>query len=165
MDPATANAHAWHEEARTRLWRYLRYLGCPADLAADFTQDALLAALREFPGAAAPTPWLLTTARNRFRMHLRTARREVPDLDLLHAQWVLVAGSDDGDTPLRALRRCLAELPERSRRALELRYGSGAERPEIGRELGLGDEGVKSLLVRVRAVLAACMQKRITEES
>ena len=164
-DATTASATSWHEQARARLWRYLRFLGCPADLAADFTQDALLAALREFPAAAAPMPWLLTTARNRLRMHLRTARREVPDLDVLHAQWVEVAGPDDGDTQLRALRRCLAELPARSRRALELRYGSGAERPAIGRELGLGDEGVKSLLVRVRAVLAACMQQRVSEES
>ena len=147
------------------MWRYLRFLGCPADLADDFAQETLLAALRTFAAAEAPAGWLCTTARNRLRMHLRTAGREVPDLDTLHAQWVEVAEPDGGEARLRALRHCLQQLPERSRRALELRYGDGAERPAIGRELGLGDEGVKSLLVRLRAALAVCVQQRLQEEA
>lgn len=125
----------------------------------------MLAALREFGTATAPAGWLCTTARNHFRMHLRKANRELPDLDRLHAQWVEVAEPDGGEARLRALQHCLQLLPERSRRALELRYGHGAERPAIGRELGLGDEGVKSLLTRLRAVLAVCVQKRVQEEA
>ena len=88
----------------------------------------------------------------------------MPDLELLHAQWVEVAEPDGGELRLRALRKCLQELPARSRRALELRYGEAAERPAIGKELGIGAEGVKSLLERVRAMLAVCMQKRAQEE-
>ena len=167
-NPPRCDEPAWLAAARARVWRYLRFLGCPADLADDFAQETLLAALREptCAGAAAmPVGWLLLTARNRFRMHLRTARREVPDLELLHAQWVEVAEPDGGERRLRALQRCLQELPARSRRALELRYGEAAERPVIGKELGIGAEGVKSLLERVRAVLAVCMQKRVEEES
>lgn len=167
-NPPHCSAPAWLEAARARVWRYLRFLGCPADLADDFAQETLVAALREptCAGAAAmPVGWLLTTARNRFRMHLRTARREVPDLDLLHEQWVEVAEPDGGERRLRALRKCLQELHARSRRALELRYGEAAERPAIGKELGIGAEGVKSLLERVRALLAVCMQKRAQEEA
>lgn len=159
---------SWLAGAQARIWRYLRFLGCPSDLADDFAQDTLIAALREFAAPAAttaPVGWLLTTARNRFRMHLRKAGREVADLDVLHAQWVEVAEPDGGELRMQALRRCLQELPERSRRALELRYGEGAERPAIGKELGIGTEGVKSLLERVRAALAVCMQKRVHEES
>lgn len=154
----------WVAPARARVWRYLRFLGCAADLADDFAQDTLVAALREFAADEAPMAWLCTTARNRLRMHLRSAGREVADLDLLHAQWVEVAEPGGGDAQLRALRRCLDELPTRSRRAVELRYGGGVERSAIARELGLGDEGVKSLLVRLRAALAACVQRRVQEE-
>lgn len=151
--------------SRARAWRYLRFLGCPADLADDFAQEAVLAGLRAFGAhAEPPAGWLLTTARNLLRMHLRTARREVPDLDVLHAQWLEVAGADDGEARLHALRRCLGELNERARRALALRYGEVVGRDEIARELGLGVEGVKSLLVRLRAQLAACMQRRAAEE-
>lgn len=154
----------WLAPSRARVWRYLRFLGAATDLADDFAQDTLLAALRAFAGEEPPTGGLLTTARNRLRMHHRTAGREVADLEALHAQWVEVAGVDDGDASLRALRRCLDELPERSRRALQRRYGDGAERAAIARELGLGAEGVKSLLVRLRTALAACVQRRVLEE-
>lgn len=149
---------------RAQIWRYLRFLGCAADLADDFAQDTLLAALRAFPAEDPPMAWLCTTARNRLLMHLRTAGREVADLATLHAQWVEVAGDDGGDAQLAALRRCLDELPARSRRVLELRYGDGVERTSIARELGLGVEGVKSLLVRLRAALAVCVQRRIQEK-
>ena len=155
----------WVAPVRARVWRYLRFLGCAPDLADDFAQDTLLAALRAFPTAEPPMAWLCTTAKNHLRMHLRTAGREVADLDVLHAQWAEVAGDAGGDTQLVALRRCLDELPARSRRALELRYGDGVERTAIARELGLGEEGVKSLLVRLRAVLAACMQRRVQEDA
>ena len=163
-DHAAPDEPTWLAGAQVRIGRYLRFLGCPHDFAEDFAQDTLLAALRTFPTAEPGIGWLLTTARNRFRMHLRTAGREVPDLDRLHAQWVEVTGPDGGDRQLLALRRCLQELPERSARAITLRYGDGEARSAIGKELGLGDEGVKSLLDRVRAALAVCMQKRMQEE-
>ncbi len=162
--PVPPGDPVWLVPARARVWRYLRFLGCAADLADDFAQDTLVAALREFAAGEPPLPWLCTTARNRLRMHLRRAGREVADLDVLHAQWVEVAPPDGGDAQARALQRCLDELPARSRRALELRYGDGVERAAIAQELGLGAEGVKSLLVRLRAALAACMQKRVLEE-
>lgn len=149
---------------RERLWRYLRFLGCAADLADDFAQDTLVAALRTFAQGEPPLPWLCTTASNRLRMHLRTAGCEVPDLERLHAQWAEVATPDGGDAQVLALRRCLDELPARSRRALDLRYRDGVERAAIGAELGLGVEGVKSLLERLRAALAACVQRRVQEE-
>jgi RNA polymerase sigma-70 factor (ECF subfamily) len=145
--------------------RYLRFLGCDWALAEDLAQEAILESLRVFDHGAPPVPWLLTAARNGYRMHLRRRgrRREVPDLDALHRQWIEVAGSDSGAMRLAALRACLAALPPRARRALELRYGEVAKRPAIARELGLGREGVKSLLARLRAALAACVQRRLND--
>ncbi len=165
LAPVPSGDPGWLVPARSRVWRYLRFLGCAADLADDFAQDTLVAALRTFAADEPPLAWLCTTARNRLRMHLRRAGREIADLDVLHAQWVEVATPDGGDAQARALRRCLDELPQRSRRALELRYGDGVERAAIAREIGLGAEGVKSLLVRLRAALAACVQQRVKEEA
>lgn len=160
--PATAEP-SWLAPARPRLWRYLRYLGCEPSLADDFAQEALLAALRTHGAIEPPPGWLLQTAKNQLRQHHRAQRRSerlLADLELRHTQWTEVAGADDGDGKLAALRACLAELPERSRSVLQQRYGDGLDRSAIGRALGLGDEGVKSLLVRVRQVLAACMARR-----
>ncbi|MGE3173876.1 MAG: RNA polymerase sigma factor [Planctomycetota bacterium] len=153
-DPATTTR---------RLRRYLRFLGGDDAAACDCAQDALVAGLARFGEAPAPLPWLLTAARNAFRMQLRRRGREVAaaDLDALHAEWERVAGPDGGDERLLALRECLRDLPPRARRALELRYRDDAPRAAMARELGLGDEGVKSLLVRLRAALAACVQRRM----
>ena len=150
-------------EATVRVRRYLRFLGCEPALADDCAQDALVAAVQQYGGALPPLPWLLTAARNAFRMHLRKQGRlqQCDDLDALHADWVAVAGDDAGDERLVALRACLQELPPRSRRALDLRYADGADRRAIGSELGLGDEGVKSMLERLRIALAACVQRRL----
>lgn len=162
--PAPPGEPAWLAPARARTWRYLRYLGCEPTLADDFVQDTLLAALRAHGGHEPPPGWLLLTAKNQLRQHHRAQRRSerlLADLELRHAQWTEVAGADDGDGKLAALRLCLAELPERSRQVLQQRYGAGLDRSAIARALGLGDEGVKSLLVRVRQVLAACMARRL----
>jgi RNA polymerase sigma-70 factor (ECF subfamily) len=145
--------------------RYLRFLGCDWALADDLAQEALLAGIGSFAAGAPPLPWLFTAARNGYRMHLRKVgrRREVGGLEALHADWIEVAGDDAGEARRRALHHCLDELPPRSRRALELRYGEDSKRSAIARELGLGDEGIKSLLVRLRTALAACVQRRLTD--
>lgn len=167
LEPGTAPGarDAALAAAFRRVRRYLRFLGCEPALAEDCAQEALLAAIAHFgaQGGVPPLPWLLTAARNGYRMHLRRQgrAREVGGLDPLHAAWVEVAGADAADERLAALRCCLDELPPRSRRALELRYGEDAPRASIARELGLGAEGVKSLLARLRAALAVCVQRRI----
>lgn len=162
LSPPASPARDW-PEALLAVRRYLRFLGCDWSLAEDLAQDAVLAALRT--GHAA-LPWLLTTARNGYRMHLRQRgrRREVDDLDALHAQWLEVAGDDGAEARRLALQACLRQLPERSRRALELRYGDQGRRAAIAGELGLRPEGLKSLLTRVRLALAACITRRMNDD-
>ena len=71
---------------------------------------------------------------------------------------------DGGDLQKEALRRCLAELPARSRRAVELRYGEGRSRDAIAAELELTPEGAKSLLMRIRRALGDCIRRK-TDDS
>lgn len=143
--------------------RYLRFLGADRGAVDDLAQETMLAALRHWRAAAPPLPWLLATARNHLRMHWRTKgnRREVNDVERLHRMWVEQAGDDAGEAQRAALRECLALLPARSRQLIELRYGGALPREAIAQRLGLREEGVKSLLVRVRDALAACVRRRL----
>ncbi|MBZ0152319.1 MAG: sigma-70 family RNA polymerase sigma factor [Planctomycetes bacterium] len=158
---AVAAAPAWVTTAATRLRRYLRCLRCPADLADDFAQDALLAALREGQDEP-PLPWLMTVARNCWAAYCRrTARAPSPaDLQRWHDHTVRELGDDGGDAAVAALRQCVSALPARSRRALDLCYRDGLPRAAAAGALGLGVDGLKSLLARLRAALKDCIERR-----
>ena len=159
--PPTAADPAWVEAAQRRVFRYLRCLRCPHDLAADFVQETLLQALRE-PAAEPALPWLLTVARNLWLSHCRrVARAPSPaDLQQLHERAVTELGDDGGDAAVAALRHCVAALPARSRQALDLCYRDELPRASAAARLGLGDDGLKSLLARLRAALKECIERR-----
>lgn len=162
---------AWVRRHQDGLWRWLRFLGCPADLAEDVMQDALLAALhagidRDRTDAVA-SGWLRSTARNLCRSALRRSHRR-PECELLpeveaEAAFKSHAGDDGGSDYVHALRTCLGKLEPRHRRAVQLRYGDDAPRAAIAAELDLGEEGVKTLLRRLRAGLRACVERALEE--
>lgn len=171
--PPIAATPAWVEAAQRRVFRYLRCLRCPRDLAADFVQETLLQALREQgksrgpaeprePAAEPTLPWLLTVARNLWLSHCRrVARAPSPaDLQQLHERAVTELGDDGGDAAVAALRHCVAGLPARSRQALDLCYRDGLPRATAAARLGLGDDGLKSLLARLRAALKECIERK-----
>ena len=151
----------------TGLRRYLRFLGAATEVADDLAQETLLRALRPGFDAAAPGAfrWLRTTARNLFWRHLAARARE-PDLaawdalDMAFAKWA----DDGGERYAQALDRCVAALGERERQLLAARFGRAASRDSIARELGLGGEGAKTLLRRVKARLRLCIERRLRDE-
>ena len=57
------------------------------------------------------------------------------------------------DDRVDALQHCLGRLGERARQAVQWHHVDGQPRRETGRRLGIGDEGVKSLLARARQAL------------
>ena len=168
-DPTSASAR-WVARHQATVWRYLRLLGCPVELAEDLTQETFLAAwgareaITTDAGADGwpPAGWLRTTARNLYFMHLRAARRSpsTVDVDGVEEVWQRHAVDEGSDGYRSALRRCLHELGPRARQALQLRYGEGLSRDELGLRLGMQSEGVKSLLQRVRKNLRACVEAR-----
>ncbi|HIE71534.1 MAG TPA: sigma-70 family RNA polymerase sigma factor [Planctomycetes bacterium] len=150
---------------RVAVSRFLQFLGCPGAALEDTTQEVLLAGLRTWPRGEAPKPWLFATARNQLRKLLRArgACRELADLDHLNSMWHRHI-DDSGNALQTALRQCLAKLPARSRAVLHMRYGENLDRTEIGVRIGLGVEGVKSLLVRLRDGLERCIRGRMRDE-
>jgi RNA polymerase sigma-70 factor (ECF subfamily) len=148
---------------------YLHVLGCPARMLDDLVQDVFLGVLRsgfEERGPAQTAAYLRKVARHLLLKALERERRlpAAGDLEQAEAAWAEFRGTgadEDGAGYLGALRACLAELRDRARRALELRYAERLDRAAIGERLGLSEEGVKSILARAKRGLRACVERRI----
>ena len=148
---------------QTGVWRYLRYLGASAELADDLTQDTFLQLLRtpfREQSPAATAAWLRTVARNLLVRAFRRPPFALADLDAIEAAWDGFAREDAGDQTLHLLRACVGELTGRARDAVRWHYEERCSRADIGARLGLGADGVKSLLRRARSLLRACVERR-----
>jgi len=160
---------------QAELYRYLRYLGAAEDVAEDLVQETFLAAFRGADPPVGKPPrvvaaWLRGVGRNLFLTHCRRQRRNPVKISSQLVQeaedfWssAFLRG-DDGFDYVEALRRCVGGLNGKKQRALELRYSQGESRAEMAVLLGMTEDGVRSLLQRVRAALADCVQKRLATE-
>ncbi|MFO1077194.1 MAG: sigma-70 family RNA polymerase sigma factor [Planctomycetota bacterium] len=160
-DPVDAFV-AKHQRA---LWRFLRVLGCAGQEADAIALDAIVIALRRGVPARdgeAAAAFLRQTARHLWLRRQRSDRRRAArHAEAAERLWQQRCARDDGDAWLDALDRCLGELPERSRTALERTYRDGLGRAELGGELGIGEHGVRNLLARLRAALRDCIERRL----
>jgi RNA polymerase sigma-70 factor (ECF subfamily) len=161
--PPQDSAASLVREHQVEVWRYLRYLGASPDLADDLAQETFVQLLRapyEERGPAARSAWLRTVARNLFwKAHRRTPMAQV-ELEAIEAAFAGFTRDDGGEGALAELRLCLDELDGRARTAVRLHYEERRSRRDIGRQLQIGEDGVKSLLRRVRALLRACIERR-----
>lgn len=161
----TIAAHDVTELVRSHqagVWRYLRYLGANSELADDLCQETFLQLLRApfvDQGDAARAAWLRTVARNLFVKSFRRPPFAMTDLDLIEEVWLEHVQDDAGDGTLQRLRDCLDQLEGRARLAIDLHYEQRRSRRDIGIRLGIGEQGVKSLLRRSRDVLRQCVER------
>lgn len=145
-----------------RVFRTVRgILPTEAD-AEDATQDAMLTVLtslhtfRPRDGtrfAAWVTTIAVNTARRRYRRRRPelTATGDMPDLA---ADGVDPAELVDRGRRRRALLTALAELPERDREIVSLRYAAELNATEIGSAVGLQPAAIRKVLERARIRLA-----------
>ena len=152
---------ARHQRA---LAAWLASLGCAAANSDDLVQETFLTLLavpfeERSPGAT--STFLRRIARNLFLKSLRRGRREIPDPDVVDAAWSTLEGDDGGDAYVAALRLCLAGLSEDGRTALRLRYQEGLAPRAIAVRLRLSLGGAKSVLLRAKARLRACIRRRV----
>lgn len=168
--PQSPGLSEWIESHQTWLWRYLRFLGAPADVAEDVCQETFLAALHHQIPDRAPAvtiAWLRTTSCNFYRKQLRRSRQHEAMQQLL-ARDQLVTTEDllhkaSGNEHRDALRACLQKVPSEARELLDMRYRDNASRSDMAKATGHSEEGIKTLLRRVKTQLRACIERRSTQ--
>lgn len=164
MTPQEELARLMHAH-QADVWRYLCLLGCDSAAADDLTQETFIAVMRrpfnDF-GAAATAKYLRTTARNLFVNSRRgkIARLTTEELDAADALWARTTPEEDSGARVDALRDCLQLLPERAKRAIELRYRDEVGGAAMALALQTSEEAVKALLARTRAQLRECIERK-----
>lgn len=151
------------------VWRFLMALGCRAEDADDLTQETFLNLLRAdftYEGPAQTAAWLRRAAKNLFISAIRRRKLALlaPNFDDADTDWNTFVQQAEGDERVQLLRECMQALEDRARRALELRYRLDASREAIGRELGIAESGVKSLLERLRERLKECVLRKLARD-
>jgi RNA polymerase sigma-70 factor (ECF subfamily) len=161
------------------VYRYLRYMGAAADVAEDVGQETFLAAYKSssvpMEDAAVEggrcAAWLRGVARNQLLMYFRKARSNPVSADPILLQEALEQADEvwaaellrngDGFDYAEALQMCLSRLQGTQRKVLEMFYAEEFSRAQIAEALHMSEDGIKSLLRRVRAALRQCVLTRL----
>jgi RNA polymerase sigma-70 factor, ECF subfamily len=153
------------------LTRVVRDIGIAEDLA----QDALLAALEQWPKSGVPDnpgAWLMATAKHRamdhFRRNARLERkhealgREMEEKEMAVPDFTAALDDNVGDDLLRLVFiSCHPVLPSEARVALTLRLLGGLSTEEIARAFLVPEPTVAQRIVRAKRTLA---EKRVPFE-
>jgi RNA polymerase sigma-70 factor (ECF subfamily) len=151
----------------------------PSDVA-DLSQETFLRAYSHLdtfnPALGKFSTWIYQIARNVVRTHLGKSQRRVPTQELPEDQTLENALPDISreadpssgvlrEEAERELREALAELPERTRTVLTLRYYNNMEYHTIASTLGLSLGNVKTLIHRGKIALAQKMREKEAERA
>jgi len=166
-DPTEAVHAAWRADS-ARLVGALTRMTRDVELAADLAQDALVAALEQWPVTGVPdnpAAWLMTTAKRRAIDHFRrtdTLRHKVADL--AHAQSGEEAEMPDLDDQVDHIEddvlrliflSCHPSLTAESRAALTLRLVGGLTTAEIARGFLTTESTMGQRISRAKKTLSA----------
>ncbi len=139
----------FYDQTFDEAYRYAgRLCGSERHRAEDLVHDAytsLLQQLRADPSRELQVGYLITTIRNRFLDRVRSAEREERRLRLV--------ATNDAPAESTVMPSQLADLPERERAALVLRYVDNLSVPDVADALGVSTHAAESLLARARARL------------
>lgn len=165
-DPTAAVVAAWRAES-ARLVGALTRMTRDVGLAEDLAQDALVAALEQWPVTGVPdnaAAWLMTTARRRAVDHVRRAdilRRKVGELERTRAGEEQAVPDLESqvdhieDDVLRLVFLCChPSLTPESRAALTLRLVGGLTTVEIARGFLASETAVGQRISRAKRTLA-----------
>ena len=166
-DPTEAVFTAWRAES-ARLVGALTRMTRDVDLAEDLAQDALVAALEQWPATGVPEnpiAWLMTIAKRRGIDHFRRAdnlRRKVVELERAHEGGAEQMPDLDGlvdyieDDVLRLIFLCCHPcLTPESRAALTLRLVGGLTTAEIARGFLTTESTMAQRIARAKKTLSA----------
>jgi len=111
-------------------------------------------------------PWALGVARFTILAHYRDSQRDrlVFEEDVMEAMEIHLQRTAE-QTPdlVMALRHCLGGMAEEPREILKAHYVAGWSLEEVSHSTGRTVSGVKSLLLRLRRVLAVCVNRELLQ--
>lgn len=135
------------------------------DEADELLQRVAMAVVRkyeQYDGSRPFTAWAIGIARYELLAHRRSqaTERHVFDDELLGqlADRHQALAGQTGEAR-SVLRRCLEELPQRSRQALHLRYAENLKPGRIADRLGAKPGATRMLLMRARRLLRQCVER------
>lgn len=147
------------------LTQAMRMLGNRSE-AEDITQEAMLRLWRAAPyweARAKVSTWLYRVTANLCLDRLRARCKMVP-IDAVPGEMTAgdpaIIASLQQEARLDALRRALAELPERQALAVSLRFIEGLGNPEIAAIMDVGVEAVESLTARGKRALSNALSSQ-----
>jgi RNA polymerase sigma-70 factor (ECF subfamily) len=155
----TRHQRAVYGYLRTRLLE-------PAD-AEDLCQEVFLRCYSgkvRFDRAVELRPWLIGIGRNVLREHVRrkARTREVAWTEMcLEFDSLAAEETAANAAALDHLPRCLDELGQSARQALDMRYGASLRLAEIGEQLHRSEGAVKLLVFRARQALRKCLDIKL----
>ncbi|MCX7429679.1 MAG: sigma-70 family RNA polymerase sigma factor [Planctomycetia bacterium] len=139
--------------------------------AEDVVQQVALAAARRFEEYNGSRPfigWVLWLAKSKIVDHYRAQGRQklVFSESLLDQTASRLVEREAADRAgAAALERCVAKLPPKSRRLLDLRYVDDASMESIARAIDSTAGSVRVMLFRIRNLLADCIKAELAKEA
>lgn len=150
-DDVTAFCEDSHRDLARALWLYCG----DADLAVELAQETLYLVCKRWSkvrAARSPRAYAHRMAINVANSHFRRLRAARRADDRSRGHHDTVSLDADGAEAV-AVRRAVASLPERQRRAVVLRYYADLPLEEIGDALGVTTGAVKSMLHRANVAM------------
>lgn len=156
-------------EHQASLRSFLRVLGVRADSVDDLAQETFLTAYRELESFDEDRDfgkWLRGIARNLVRNETRKSARRCRILDGELTDHLLAEAEKDASEPpfeesdFHALRDCLEQLPEKSRRLVAGRYADEWNASFLADQFQMSATAVRLALMRIRGRLKTCIEKR-----
>ncbi len=156
-------------ETQSVLRAYIAGMGVPLDTVDDIAQEVYLEYYKgsgRQPGDVEPIRWLKGIARNLCMNYFRRSKRKAEQhLEAVAALLERIPSAIESTREPASLDGCLEKLAGRSRQMVALRYESGLSSDAIGRQVGLTGEAVRIALLRIRAALRDCLERRPAEGS
>jgi len=157
LSQSAAAAPDWdavYAEQLPKVYNFFRYRLRDDSVAEDLTATTFEKAWRSRESyrrdVAGFATWLLAIARNVATDHLRGRRVHAP---LEDAEAVRASGTPEEDNARESdgerLRALLAQLPDRERELISLKYGAGATNRAIAKLTGLSESNVGTIVHRV----------------
>ena len=155
-----------------RIRAYIAGMGIAAHEVDDVAQDVYLEFYRNIhkvPQDVAPQRWLTGIARNLCLNHIRrSARRGRLQREALAELLATIETethrrATEGSLQM-ALEECCRQLPEDSRRLLDLKYQQDLTSEAIAQTLSKTSQAVRVALFRIRATLKTCVTRHLAGE-